>query len=227
MKRKIYLIIFIVSIFFSSFIESSNLLKSIKDKYNNFFYKNSNNDYIKYKLSEMSETIPHKLYQVIEELKNETNLQSNLFLNRLILHGPPGNGKSTYAKKIAQEIGSLFFEVSAPSIVTTYQGSGSENINNIFNDAIKDQLETNKKVIIFIDEIDAIASTKIKRSIDSKSATQALWLNLDKIKKNPNIFVIMATNHFKDLNPTLLDRFGDNIIEIPNPDKNMRKEILY
>jgi len=197
-------------------------IKEFKDICKKVFPEESNRK-IKFELDDMSGTIPYKLYLIIQELQHHQN--SNLFLNRLLLYGPPGNGKSTYARKIAEIINASYREISGPSIVNTYQGSGADNINKIFCEAISENDIMQRNVVIFIDEVDSIASKNTKR-VDNKAAVQALWLNLDKIKNNPSIFVIIATNEFKKLHPTLLDRFGDNIIEIQNPDVQMRKEVI-
>ena len=207
-------------------ISFSGGLESLKNRFNkiySYFWTHENYKTKSYKIDDLIDTVPYKLYLVIEELKQPAN---DLLLNRLLLHGPPGNGKSTYVRKIATMINATLLEIGAPSLVTTYQGSGAENINKAFDAAIEEQANSGGKVIIFIDEIDAIASIEIKQN-ENKASAQALWLQLDKIKKNPNIFVFASTNEFKSINPTLLDRFGDNIVKIPNPDNKIREEVIH
>ncbi len=178
----------------------------------------------------ISGTIPYELYVLIEELKiyKDIHTKNDLTPNKIILYGPPGNGKSTLARKFAELTDSLLIEQKGSVVVQHYVGDGPKKIEDLFEAAEAMADEHNKRVVIFIDEVDAFADNSLKgESIkDYENATQTLWLNLDKYKDSNKIFVILATNKFKQLNPILLDRFGDNIIELPNPDSIMRKEIL-
>jgi AAA+ superfamily predicted ATPase len=171
-------------------------------------------------------TIPTKILWVIEQLKSPEGIQPG-FKNRMILHGPPGNGKTTLASKIADAAGAMCIKLHAPSAVTRYQGSGAENIEEIFKQAEDFILYGECKVVVFIDEVDAIAAnTDGETRGDQKAAIQKLWLELDKYKDNPNIFIIVATNELKKLHKTFLDRFGNNVIELKNPDEELRKKVL-
>lgn len=172
---------------------------------------------------------PKKLNQIISQLKkNDIKKEDFLLRNRALLHGPHGNGKSTIAAMIAKETGAKLYTLNAPSIMTPYIGSGPEAIKKIF-DAAEEYLDENKKakVIIFFDEIDAIAAyTNKETRVDHKACVQELWLQLDKYKSNHRMFFFFATNDYKHLNKTFLDRFASNVIEIKNPDYNLRIELL-
>ncbi len=147
--------------------------------------------------------------------------------NRLIFYGPPGNGKTTLVHKVAALTGCELMALDGPSIVESYVGRGARNIKTFFADAQERVESTGRRVIVFIDEIDAIAANnKTEFRSEHESALQQLWLELDRCKQNPNIFVFFATNHFKKLSKTFLDRFGGNVIEIPNPDRQTRRQVL-
>ena len=73
----------------------------------------------------------------------------------ILLYGPPGTGKTLLAKAISAELKAKFFSVDAPQIMTKYVGEAEEKIRNIFSTAQK-----NSPAVIFIDEIDAIASKR-------------------------------------------------------------------
>lgn len=174
---------------------------------------------------------PARVALLIKQLKEKqpttTTDTDKRLKNRLILYGPPGNGKTTLAFKIAQMTDSLFFKIDGPTIVDKYVGQGSQNIAQVFDLASEKAREDGKRVIIFIDEIDAIASNnKSEYRSEHAAALQQLWLELDRYKKDPYIFVMCATNHFKKLDKTFLDRFGANAIEIPNPDLTLRRQAL-
>jgi SpoVK/Ycf46/Vps4 family AAA+-type ATPase len=152
------------------------------------------------------------------------------FLNRAIFHGPPGNGKTTLAKRMSEIAGWEFIEVSAPTLVTQYQGSGPENVKKYFDDAVE-KAKAGIRTIIFFDEIDAIASPRHadENNREYSSATQALWLWLDIIRNDEyllkHVFVVFATNEFSRLHKTLVDRFGTNVFEIGYPDLETRKAL--
>src|SRR3989304_7956163 len=72
---------------------------------------------------------PTKICWLIEKMKSPKGFQNMTIKNRLILHGPPGNGKTTLAKKLADETGSTLLKLDGPSIVEKYVGSGAQNIS--------------------------------------------------------------------------------------------------
>lgn len=179
---------------------------------------------------------PEKIAWVIQHLSiaadcHITNLELKpdvtVMRNRLLLYGPPGNGKSTIAQKIAHIANCELVRMDGPSVVGSYIGQGAQNIRETFDQAQKIVEETGKNVIIFIDEIDAIAaSNNTEFRSEHKASLQQLWLELDRYKNNKHIFIIFATNHFDKLSKAFIDRFGNNIIEITNPDYELRKKIL-
>ncbi len=148
--------------------------------------------------------------------------------NRLLLYGPPGNGKSTLAREIADAADCEFVHISAPGIVTKFQGSGSENIKKEFKKALDKVVESGRPIVMLIDEIDAIAITgKGDSASDNERALQELWQYLDKFKNDPRIFVVCTTNRFDDLNSVFLSRFEeDHKIHIDNPGEAMREKML-
>lgn len=170
--------------------------------------------------------LPKEFFWIIDQLNN--NYSQASMLNRIILYGPPGNGKSTLAQQIANLTESIFIPIKGPSICGPYAGQGPQTITELFERALEINAKTNNKVIIFIDEIDAIgANNKSEHRAQQSDALQVLWLYLDKIKYNTNFFVICATNNFEGLHQTFIDRFGTNIIEIKNPNFKTRTEILH
>lgn len=198
------------------------------------FTKNASQDSTH--ISGLIGTFSNKLTDVIDSLivapeiieTNSPDIALYKGQNRAILYGPPGNGKTTIAKKIAEATGSIFIELSGPTIVDKFIGEGGRKISEAFDEARNTVASFNGTAVIFIDEIDAIASTIKDEGTKAEALriTQALWKQLDSIKDDPRILVIGATNNFKDLDKTFIDRFGANVIEIKNPAEPMRFDVL-
>jgi transitional endoplasmic reticulum ATPase len=141
----------------------------------------------------------------------------------VLLHGPPGCGKTLLAKAVANEAGANFISIAGPEIMSKWYGQSEENLRKIFDDA-----EKNAPSIIFIDEIDAIAPKReeVVGEVERRVVAQLLTL-MDGLKSRGKVIVIAATNRPNALDPALRrpGRF-DREIEIPVPDKQGRKEIL-
>lgn len=141
----------------------------------------------------------------------------------VLLHGSPGTGKTLLAKAVANETNSHFILINGPEIMSKYYGQSEENLRKKFEEA-----EKNAPSIIFIDEIDAIASKRedIKGEVERRVVAQLLAL-MDGLKSRGKVVVIAATNVPNILDPALRrpGRF-DREIEIGVPGKDGRLNIL-
>ncbi len=141
----------------------------------------------------------------------------------VLLHGPPGTGKTLLAKAVANETNSHFILINGPEIMSKYYGQSEENLRKKFEEA-----EKNAPSIIFIDEIDAIASKRedIRGEVERRVVAQLLAL-MDGLKSRGKVVVIAATNVPNILDPALRrpGRF-DREIEIGVPSKEGRLNIL-
>ena len=141
----------------------------------------------------------------------------------VLLHGPPGTGKTLLAKAVANETNSNFILINGPEIMSKYYGQSEENLRKKFEDA-----EKNAPSIIFIDEIDAIATKReeTKGEVERRVVAQMLAL-MDGLQSRGRVVVIAASNVAHMLDPALRrpGRF-DREIEIGVPDKKGRLDIL-
>ena len=141
----------------------------------------------------------------------------------VLLHGPPGTGKTLLAKAVANETNSNFILINGPEIMSKYYGQSEENLRKKFEDA-----EKNAPSIIFIDEIDAIATRReeTKGEVERRVVAQLLAL-MDGLQSRGKVVVIAASNVPNLLDPALRrpGRF-DREIDIGVPDKQGRLDIL-
>jgi transitional endoplasmic reticulum ATPase len=141
----------------------------------------------------------------------------------VLLHGPPGCGKTLLARAVAGETEASFFSVSGPEIVNRLYGESEARLRQVFEQAKKEAPS-----IIFLDEIDSIAPKRdrVVGEVEKRIVAQLLAL-MDGLEARGQIVVIGATNLPDALDPALRrpGRFDREIV-IAIPDAGGRREML-
>jgi proteasome regulatory subunit len=144
----------------------------------------------------------------------------------VLLHGPPGSGKTLLAKAVAHETNAHFMRVVGSELVQKYIGEGARLVRELF-DLAKKKAPT----IIFIDEVDAVGASRTEANTSGDREVQRTLMQLlaemDGFENRGDVKIIGATNRIDILDRALLrpGRF-DRIIEIPLPDVRGRLSIL-
>jgi|SRR3989338_4091349 len=144
----------------------------------------------------------------------------------ILLYGPPGTGKTLLAKAVATSSNSNFIEVVASEMVQKFIGEGAKLVKEVFRLA-----REKAPSIIFIDEIDALASERIDVGTGGEREVHRTFMQLlteiDGFNNLDNVKIIAATNRADILDPAILrpGRF-DRLIEIPVPAVEGRNQIL-
>ncbi len=153
--------------------------------------------------------------------------------NGILFFGPPGNGKTNFAKRFAEQIEiatkkKVAFHIMNSSVHASKHGETNANIRTGFENAAKDAVTNDNISILFIDEIDGIIpSGKGGSNDDLYSSIRTTFLPLLDSASQNRILVLGATNYPEKLDDAV-KRPGriDAKILIPNPDKEMRLSLL-
>jgi proteasome regulatory subunit len=144
----------------------------------------------------------------------------------VLLHGPPGTGKTMLAKAVANETDATFIKMAGSELVRKFIGEGSRLVRDLFDLATE-----REPAVIFIDEIDAIASKRTDSKTSGDAEVQRTMMQLlsemDGFDERGEVRIMAATNRFDMLDEAILrpGRF-DRLIEVPDPGEEGRAQIL-
>ena len=141
----------------------------------------------------------------------------------VLLHGPPGCGKTLIANALVEETGAHVVVINGPEIMARKGGESEANLRQAFEEAV-----AKAPSIIFMDELDSIAPKReqAQGETEKRIVSQLLTL-MDSLKPSSNVIVIAATNR-PNVIESALRRPGrfDRELEIAIPDEEGRLEVL-
>lgn len=177
--------------------------------------------------------IPEEVHDILDFLSNAEKYEQigAIMPKGVLFTGPPGTGKTSIARALAQEANVPFQAISATQFQNKWVGEGERFIREFFKKGIElarsKENKGAKKCLLFIDEIDAFGSREKNFYHASVSGIQEILNQMDGFEQNKEIVVLGATNSADNLDPALKrpGRF-DRIIEIKLPDEKNREAIL-
>src|SRR3989344_7045692 len=144
----------------------------------------------------------------------------------VLLYGPPGTGKTLLAKAVAHSTNATFIQVVGSELVQKFIGEGAKLVKEMFELA-----RSKSPSIVFIDEIDALAATRMDLGTSGEREVNRTFMQLlselDGFKPLDNVKIIGATNRIDILDPAII-RPGrlDRLIEVGMPDSEGREEVF-
>ena len=140
--------------------------------------------------------------EVIEPLHNpeEYHRYGVTIPNGMLLYGPPGCGKTFFAKHFAEEVGFNFMCITPATLKSRYVNATQENIAKMFKEA-----EENAPTVIFIDEMNELVPNRDDGNVHemSRSAVNEMLAQMDRTGEK-GIFIIGATNYPNMIDPAIL-----------------------
>ena len=174
-------------------------------------------------MSELLDTLNHKVVRPLADPEAFEEYGIGV-VNGVLLHGPPGCGKTHVAGALAGEIDHAFIEVGPADVTSKYMGEPAQKVEELFAIA-----RANAPCVLFIDEIDGIAGDRdgdSKMNSSEQQLVNQLLTELEGIAEE-DVVAVGATNLVEDVDGAIRrsGRF-DERVEVPPPDAEARRSIL-
>ncbi|WP_276273656.1 ATP-binding protein [Haloarcula litorea] len=174
-------------------------------------------------MDDLKQVLKKKVIHQFQETKYRDDLGVSP-TNGIMLYGPPGTGKTYLSEALAGELGYRYAQIRGSDLISRFVGQSGQNVADLFKEARQVQ-----PCVIFIDEIDSVASNRQSLEHDSQAYQNAVSEMLQGIHdvQDEDILVMASTNLLNSVDGAIRrsGRF-DEKIEVPPPDEEARKEIL-
>jgi transitional endoplasmic reticulum ATPase len=139
----------------------------------------------------------------------------------ILLFGPPGTGKTTFAKGLASRLGWAFIEIQPGELAAEGQDRQAQRLAQIF-----DRVLTLPNAVVFVDEVEDIASVRHGDRKVGPSVTNEFLKQIPRLRQSSSHLLICATNAVSRLDPAVLrpGRFG-YVLPVGPPDEKARRSI--
>lgn len=167
--------------------------------------------------------LPMQRPEIYEEVMKGTRAKNRTPHTKSILfEGPPGTGKTSTARILASKLGQPMVYLPLESVVSKWYGEAEQKLAAIF-----DACAEVGSMVIFLDEIDALATSRDDAGMHeaSRRSLSVLLRKLDGFEANQSTVLIAATNRPQDLDPALLSRF-ELAVSFPLPEVSAREKIF-
>lgn len=181
----------------------------------------------KEKVEHIIKNAPQEIKKILQSFSNAKKVNDEFTRNKIIpscimLEGPAGTGKTSIAMAMAQRIGRPIYVIEASMLATKYKDSGSENLKEAIEQAVKKHGE----VTLILEELPSLVDTKKDEHRSDTDPGTTLWRLMDRYKEDKKVIFIATANNIERLPEPLKTRFDKATVHIDYPNDKSKIDAL-